>query len=426
MSGRSAEPGPGRTAPFFDQGIFLLHLNRGKEELRLGHYEEARRELEDARRFRPQEPEVLANLGFALFHLGQYEDAETITRDVLSSFPSSVPLLFNLGLILFKAGRFGEAKAPLEKVIQIAPVHRKAHLTLGLVFQKLGLGDPAAEHFRAAGAERIVGGEEDDTLSRLARAAKNGSGARKVGKNEVAEVAEVAEVTTPIVKPELFSPTKPVLASVEPPGSAPYPRPDVGRKVADESEAAPKLSGPFLVSAGGMLSAKTVAGIVVRQDAITGRRGFPVLEPETRLSGPFERLFLRASGEGILLLVHRNRQPYLIGPGRGFLSVDPSRVLAFESTLGFREDPSFEFRRPGAPPFLKFLGDGVVALAVDSEPDRVPVSIAEPLLMAAANVVAYVGELDAETVEPSARYAELGDRPLCRFTGNGTVVVDAG
>ena len=180
------------------------------------------------------------------------------------------------------------------------------------------------------------------------------------------------------------------------------------------------------MSAGGLLSAKTGTGIVVRQDAITGRRGFPVLEPETSLPGPFERLFLRASGDGILLLAHRSRQPYLIGPGGGFLSVDPSRVLAFESTLGFREDPSFEFHRPGAYPFLKFLGDGVVALAVDSEPERVPVSIAEPLLMTAANVVAYVGELDAETVEPSARYAELGDRPLCRFTGNGTVVVDTG
>jgi hypothetical protein len=372
MSGRPAEPGPGRTAPFFDQGIFLLHLNRGKEEIRLGHYEEARRELEDARRFRAQEPEVLANLAFTLFHLGHYEDAETITRDVLSSFPSSVPLLFNLGLILFKAGRFGEAQGPLENVIQIAPAHRKAHLTLGLVFQKLGLGDLAAEHFRAAGAERMVGGEEDDTLSRLARAAVNGSGAGKLGK------------------------------------------------------AALKPSGPFLVSAGGLLSAKTGTGIVVRQDAITGRRGFPVLEPETSLPGPFERLFLRASGDGILLLAHRSRQPYLIEPGGGFLSVDPSRVLAFESTLGFREDPSFEFHRPRAYPFLKFLGDGVVAVSVGSEPERVPVSTAEPLLMAAANVVAYIGELDAETVEPSARYAELGDRPLCRFTGNGTVVVDTG
>jgi Tetratricopeptide repeat/Mitochondrial biogenesis AIM24 len=420
MSGRPAEPGPGRTAPFFDQGIFLLHLNRGKEELRLGRYEEARREFEDARRFRPQEPEVLANLGFTLFHLGHYEDAETITRDVLSSFPSSVPLLFNLGLILFKAGRFREAREPLEKVIQIAPAHRKAHLTLALVFQKLGLRDLAAEHFRAAGAERIVGGEEDDTLSRLARAAVSGSGAGKVGK------AEVDEVTTPIVKPEQFHDRNPVLAPVEPSRPPSPPAPDAGRKVAEGSESAPKPSGPFVVSAGGLLSAKTGAGIVVRQETITGRRGFPVLEPETSLSGPFDGVFLRARGDGILLLTHRNRQPYLIGPGGGFLSVDPSRVLAFESTLGFREDPSFEFRSPAAHSFLKFLGDGVVALAVDSQPERVPVSIAEPLLIAAANVVAYVGDLDAEPVEPSARYAELGDRLLCRFTGNGTVVVDAG
>ncbi len=417
MSGRPADPGPGSAAPFFDQGIYLLHLNRGKEELRLGNYEEARRELENARRFRAQEPAVLANLAFALFHLGQYEEAEKITRDVLASFPSSVPLLFNLGLILFKAGRFGEAREPLERVLQILPAHRKAHLTLGLVFQKMGLGDLSAEHFRTTGAGKVVGAEDDDTLSRLARTAADGAGEGAIQK---------AEATTPIVRPERFLDTHPIQAPVErarPPQTS---WTEAGRAGAVESGAGPKASGPFQVSAGGLLSARTGTGIVVRQEAVTGRRGFPVLEEEPGLSASLERLFLRASGEGSLLLAHPSRQPFLIQPGGGFLSADPTRVLAFESSLGYREDPSFEFGPPGTHPFLKFLGDGVVALAVVSEPARIPVSTAEPLLITKANVVAYIGDLEAETVDPSARYPELGNRPLCRFTGNGAVVVDVG
>jgi hypothetical protein len=50
-----------RPAPFFDHGLFLLHLNRGKEEMARGHHEAARREFDEAQRLRPQDPEVLLN-----------------------------------------------------------------------------------------------------------------------------------------------------------------------------------------------------------------------------------------------------------------------------------------------------------------------------------------------------------------------------
>jgi Flp pilus assembly protein TadD len=56
-----------RPAPFFDHGLFLLHLNRGKEEMGSGHYETARREFEEARRLRPRDPEVLLDLSITLF-----------------------------------------------------------------------------------------------------------------------------------------------------------------------------------------------------------------------------------------------------------------------------------------------------------------------------------------------------------------------
>ena len=41
MSTRASEPT--RSAPFFDHGLFLLHLNRGKEDLRKGLHDDARR-----------------------------------------------------------------------------------------------------------------------------------------------------------------------------------------------------------------------------------------------------------------------------------------------------------------------------------------------------------------------------------------------
>ena len=114
MSTRASEPT--RSAPFFDHGLFLLHLNRGKEDLRKGLHDDARREFEEARRFRPNDPEVLSNLALAMFHLGHLEEAERTTRGLLVSHADSVPLLFNLGLILFKAGR-SEAREPLERVL---------------------------------------------------------------------------------------------------------------------------------------------------------------------------------------------------------------------------------------------------------------------------------------------------------------------
>ncbi len=421
MSARPADTWPGRTAPFFDQGIFLLHLNRGKEHLRLGHYQESKRDLEDALRLRPQEPEVLANLAFALFHLGQFEEAEKISRVVLASFPASVPLLFNLGLILYKAGRHAEAREPLEKVLELAPAHRKAHLTLGLVFRKLDRTEQAEEQFRLAGAERAAGGDEDDTLSRLARAAVAEKAKESMSDREV--------VTTPIVKLERFQEEEGAAPSEE---RAALP---VGRPAVDEAARSAPLpipppvaapNGPFAPVAGGFLTAETAGGILIRRDAVTGRRGASTREPESSLPEPLSRLFLRARGPGTLLLVEKGRHPFFVAPGGGFLSVAPLHVLAFEGSLGYREDPAFEFRRPDAPPFLKLLGEGFVALAVSGEPARIPVVASEPLTIAADAVIGYSGELSLQLIEANSRYAEFAGRAIFRFSGTGTVLAEAG
>jgi len=412
MSVRPGESGTVRSAHFFDHGIFLVHLNRGKELLRQGNHEGARQELEEARRLRSQDPEVLANLAFTLFHLGHYDDAESLTRNVLAAHPLSVPLLFNLGLILFKAGRPADAKDPLLRVLQLAPSHRKAHLTLGLVFRKLGETAKAAEHFRLAGRPD---GDDDDTLSRLARAA--------VAEKEK-DAADAAAASMTAVKPERFDDAPGHVDTTAAPTLEAEPRPAArDEREEPEGEVARRV-GPFSSEPGGFLAAETEGGLLVRREAITGRRGLPVLEAETALPPELSGLFFRARGKGTLFLVERGRRPHFVSVGAEFLSVDPRRILALDRRLGYRADPALEFRRPGVPWFLKLLGDGAVALAVRSTPARFLVTRSEPLTLAADAVVAYAGDLDLEPLETRSLYSEFGGRLVFRFAGVGSVLVE--
>lgn len=414
MSSRSSDSAT-RPAPFFDQGLFLLHLNRGKEEMRRGTYDEARREFEAAQRFRPNDPEVLSNLSFALFHLGHYEDAERMTRDLLKKYPDSVPLLFNLGLILFKGGRDAEAKAPLLKILDIAPSHRKAHLTLGLVLQRIGETTRALKHFKLAGAELRAGSEGDDTVARTARAA-----------SQELPSGAVRHPSATTVKPEtvegLEERTMPRLVSDLPLAPA-----AVASSAATSPITVPIVAiGPFLPKGGGFLSADCRSGLLVRRDILTGRSGAPTLEGDRQLTGALARLLVRAGGNGTLLLVDRGRRPYLRSLEEEFLSVDPGRLFAFQSSLVYREDPAFEFRRHIALPFLKLFGTGAVAFSVFSEPERFVVTPADPLTLSARAVLAYGGDVRPELLEETDPLAEFGSGPVFRFVGSGFVLAEAG
>ncbi len=498
---RLSEPGHARPAPFFDQGIFLLHLNRGKLEFRRGNYEDARREFEDAQRLRPHDSEVRSNLAFTFFHLGLYAEAERLTRTLVEVNPTSVPLLFNLGLILLRAGEPAQAREALEKVLELAPDHRKAHLTLGLALQRLGDVDAARQHLRQAGADRNPGGGDDDTVSRTARRAA------------AVRVAEAAEA--PPVKPESFDvrgegpniDTAPVTVSsrqeTAAAAGAPAPEaalrepspngPQTGRvsipaepvpsapvaagastegradeaprsataippvettdsrwraktqpairlsdylpgtagaedrqspELASRAPGAARAATPFAVAAGGFLESNTKDGLLARRGVLTGRRGAPALTAETTLTGALSKLLVKASGAGTLLLVEKGRTPLIQELAGEFLSVDPARLLAFEESLSYREDPAFEFRKQIPLPFLKLYGEGAVALAVSSPPARFEVEPGSPLSLSASSVVAYAGDIVPELMEGFDPLSELGGGPMFRFSGSGYVLAE--
>jgi len=414
-----------RPAPFFDHGLFLLHLNRGKEEMARGHHEAARREFDEAQRLRPQDPEVLLNLSITLFHLGQFSAAETKTRELLQEHDDSVPLLFNLGLILFKSGRDADAKEPLEKVLALAPAHRKAHLTLGLIAQRVGAFEIAQKHFRLAGAELRDGSEGDDSVARTARAAAaevRAATLRPTGSmNDTRPAAAAKDDTkpTPVVKPEPLdsltsSGKRNLVSSGVRPRSGSIPRVEIAAPV-----------GPFTPKPGGFLSAACVGGLRVRRGVVVGRQGISAHATDSRLAGALAGVLVSASGEGTLLLADQGRVPWLKSLSNEFLSVETSRLLAFDEALTYREDPAFEFRDKIAQPFLKLFGTGTVALSVVSEPARFEVERQNPFTLAARAVVAYGGDLTPELLEESDPIAGLGAGPVLRFVGSGYVLADA-
>ncbi|HEX9492698.1 MAG TPA: tetratricopeptide repeat protein, partial [Thermoanaerobaculia bacterium] len=149
------DPALNLTAPF-DQGVFLLHYNRGREAFQEGRYAEARRELESAQKLRPDDPDVLNLLGLVYFKTNAFPEAEVIYRRLAKENANVFILHSNLGLILFKQAKLDEAEEYLLRAVELRPNYAKSHLYLGLLYRqrkKLGL---AMDHLRFAGADKLM------------------------------------------------------------------------------------------------------------------------------------------------------------------------------------------------------------------------------------------------------------------------------
>lgn len=142
--------------PPFDQGVFLIHYNRGKEAFQGGRFGEARKELEAAQKMRPADAEVLNLLGLVYFRLEAYPSAEFVYEKLLADNPEVFILQSNLGLVKYKQGKTGDAEKHLLKAIELKPNYIRSHLYLGLLYRDKGKLGLALEHLRFAGADRAV------------------------------------------------------------------------------------------------------------------------------------------------------------------------------------------------------------------------------------------------------------------------------
>jgi Tfp pilus assembly protein PilF len=142
--------------PSYDQGLFLMHLHRGKSYFDQNDLAKAREELEVARQMRPQDEKVLNILGMTYFKLDMLPEAEEMYDALAAKNPDIYTLQSNLGLIQLKLEKLDAAGKSLGRALELQPTNPKAHFYLGLLAEKKQDWQGALKHFEYARAEKMI------------------------------------------------------------------------------------------------------------------------------------------------------------------------------------------------------------------------------------------------------------------------------
>ena len=179
----------------FDQGIFLMHLGKGKEYFEKGDFQKAREELEAAYHLRPQDEKVLNLLGMTYFKMEMLPQAEEMYVALSANNPDVYTLQSNLGLIRLKLDKLDQAETALARALELQPTNPKAHFYLGLLYEKMEIWDKALLHFEYARADKMVVRAKAKLVEQRAREAQVNVGA-SVLPFEILEVLQDEERVT--------------------------------------------------------------------------------------------------------------------------------------------------------------------------------------------------------------------------------------
>ncbi|HUP64716.1 MAG TPA: tetratricopeptide repeat protein [Thermoanaerobaculia bacterium] len=405
-----------KVPPPFDQGIFLLHYNHGREAFQEGRYGEARRELETAQKMRPDDTDVLNLLGLVYFKTGAYPEAEFIYRRLVEENPSVFILHSNLGLTCFRQKKLGDAERHLRKAIELRPNYSKSHLYLGLLYRMKGKLGLALEHLKFAGAEKAAKEVEREMTG----------GTRPAGGRESSKGEE----------------------GKEPVSAAPEPRQDPGdasarnaarklQEAVDETplgeelkiEAGGRPDGParaFHLHENGFLEINFEKSVWIRKGTISSYSGNLRFSVEEDLQGTTAAGLVRAEGGGKMFLFEKGHKTIVLNLADEFIFVEGSNLMAVEETLSYRLEPMYEPGYQSKIDVIKIFGRGSVAVSTSVEPLTMRVTRELPLSISSRSLVAWSGDLipsvteDDEVKGLMIEGAEPGFR--IRFEGEGVVV----
>ena len=409
--------------PPVDQGVFLLHLNRARRNVRDGSFEEAWEELEQARHLRPQDEEVLNLVSLLEFKRGHYNEAAAAARILIAENAASEVLHSNLGLILFKAGRLAEAEQALRSALELRPGHLRSHLYLGLLYQMRGKLGLALEHLRIAGAKRRVA-EIEDALRRTAR--------------EVAARSASANDTAPSRKAANGGDTSSSRRTAPTPTPAPQPDRTTFEPAFPETPEQTTTT-PIAVGAGegrplfkvrpeGGLEIASRGTVFVRKGCVAWYSGRMKFTPETAFRGTSLERMLRTTGLGSLLINDPGRRAYRRDLSGQTLYVEGSRLLALDHGLTFRLEAIHDFRRNRRVDVLRVQGRGSVIFSVGGPVLAHEVTAAYPLSISSRDLVAWSGELVASVLDDEfleeVMQPDISSPPKIRFEGEGTVLTE--
>jgi uncharacterized protein (AIM24 family) len=454
-------------APPFDQGVFLLHYNRGREAFQEGRYAEARRELEDAQRLRPEDSDVLNLLGLVYFKTNAFPEAEVIYRRLTKENPNVFILHSNLGLILFKQGKLDESEQYLLRAVELRPNYAKSHLYLGLLYRqrkKLGL---ALEHLRFAGADKLVREVELETrpvapgpprapvapppqpvppparpeqvITQKVRAFRDDAMVNRTMPGTAPAPPAPQPAPAPAAQPAP-QPAAPVPPAA-PPAAVPSAANTAARKLQDavdetqhaedkRIDLAHKIEGAsktFALHENGFLEINFARNVHVKRGTVSSYSGNLKFLAESGLLGTTAQTLVKASGQGKIFVYEKGRKTFLLDLNEEFIYVEGSNLLALEDTLTYRVEPIYDTSYQRKIDTVKIFGKGSLAISTSIEPLTLRVTREYPLSISSSALVAWTGNLiptvvDDQSLENVMIESTDDSGFKIRFEGDGVVV----
>ena len=430
-------------APPFDQGVFLLHYNRGREAFQEARYAEARRELENAQRLRPEDADVLNLLGLIYFKTNAFPEAEVIYRRLAQENPNVFILHSNLGLILFKQGKLDESEHYLLRAIELRPNYAKSHLYLGLLYRQRRKFMPALEHLRFAGAEKIVREVEAEMrpqgsipISRISSPVPR----RDTQKVTTQRVVPLTDTRLADVKPMMTQPGRTPM-----PAEATARIPDTAHTAArklqdavDETQLAEekridlghKIEGAsrtFTLHENGFLEINFGRSVHVKRGTVSSYSGNLKFVAESGLLGTTAQTLVKAVGQGKIFVYEKGRKTFLLDLNEEFIYVEGSNLLALEDSLTYRVEPIYDGTYQRKIDTVKIFGKGSLAISTHIEPLTLRVTREYPLSISSNALVAWTGNVIPTVMDDKSLenvMIENADEAgfKIRFEGDGVVV----
>ena len=438
-------------APPFDQGVFLLHYNRGREAFQEGRYAEARRELEAAQRLRPEDADVLNLLGLVYFKTNAFPEAEVIYRRLIRENANVFILHSNLGLILFKQGKNDEAEIFLRRAIELRPNYAKSHLYLGLLYRQKKKYGLALEHLRFAGADKLVREVEaemrpqvqlpvpqekvitqkipamktpptDEEITRAAMEHRTQPGKVATPPPPVT----TAEVLKPITSPQAI-PDPAAITAARKLQDAVDETQHIEAKVIDVARKIEGASKTFALHENGFLEINFARSVHVKRGTVSSYSGNLKFVAESLLLGTTAQTLVKAVGQGKIFVYEKGRKTFLLDLNDEFIYVEGSNLLGLEDSLTYRVEPIYDSSYQHKIDTVKIFGKGSLAISTSIEPLTLRVTREYPLSISSNALVAWTGNLIPTVVDDKSLEHVMieteGDAGFkIRFEGDGVVV----
>ena len=432
-------------APPFDQGVFLLHYNRGREAFQEGRYAEARRELESAQKLRPDDADVLNLLGLVYFKTNAFPEAEVIYRRLIGENQNVFILHSNLGLILFKQGKLDEAEQFLRRAIDLRPNYAKSHLYLGLLYRQKRKYADALEHLKFAGADKLVREVELEMRPPAPAPARPQSNVTTAKIRAISPTTGAVENRTmpgKVATPQVVPPVAPVPPEPPAPPAAPEPAVTAARKLQDavdepqhveakRIDVARKIEGAsktFTLHENGFLEINFARNVHVKRGTVSSYSGNLKFVAESGLLGTTAQTLVKAVGQGKIFVYEKGRKTFLLDLNDEFIYVEGSNLLALEDSLTYRVEPIYDAAYQRKIDIVKIFGKGSLAISTSIEPLTLRVTREYPLSISSNALVAWTGSLiptvvDDQNLDSVMIETAAGTTGFkIRFEGDGVVV----